>query len=43
MVQGLIDDVPTVRVLIDRIIGEAEDIIRNRLTGMIEREAAFAD
>lgn len=43
MVQGLIDDVPTVQALIDRIIGEAEDIIRNRLTGMLEREAAFTD
>jgi NAD(P)H-dependent flavin oxidoreductase YrpB (nitropropane dioxygenase family) len=34
MVQGLIHDVPTVRELIDRIMGEAEQIIRGRLAGM---------
>ncbi|HEY3799093.1 MAG TPA: nitronate monooxygenase family protein [Caulobacteraceae bacterium] len=31
MVVGLIHDVPTVKVLIDRIITEAEDLIRHRL------------
>jgi NAD(P)H-dependent flavin oxidoreductase YrpB (nitropropane dioxygenase family) len=34
MVQGLIHDVPTVRELVDRIMGEAEQIIRGRLAGM---------
>jgi nitronate monooxygenase len=35
MVQGLIHDVPTCQVLIDRIIAEAEAIIRDRLTGLL--------
>jgi nitronate monooxygenase len=35
MVQGLIHDVPTVRELIDRIMSEAEEIIRGRLGGMV--------
>ncbi|RIA43804.1 2-nitropropane dioxygenase precursor [Hephaestia caeni] len=35
MVQGLIDDVPTVAVLIDRIIADAERLIRDRLTAMV--------
>jgi nitronate monooxygenase len=35
MVQGLIHDVPTVRELIDRIVSEAEEIIRGRLAGMV--------
>ncbi|MEY2943612.1 MAG: hypothetical protein RLY97_1626 [Pseudomonadota bacterium] len=35
MVQGLIYDIPTCQVLIDRIIAEAEDIIRGRLGGML--------
>ena len=34
-VQGLIDDVPTVKELVDRIIAEAEDIIRARLNGVL--------
>jgi nitronate monooxygenase len=34
MVQGLIDDIPTVAELIDRIIAEAEAIIRQRLWEM---------
>ncbi|TQM02809.1 NAD(P)H-dependent flavin oxidoreductase [Pseudonocardia kunmingensis] len=34
MVQGLIDDVPTVAELIDRIVGEAEEIIGSRLAGL---------
>ena len=33
MVAGLIHDVPTVKVLIDRIMAEADAIIRQRLTG----------
>lgn len=35
MVQGLIHDIPTCQVLIDRIVAEAEAIIRGRLGGMI--------
>jgi NAD(P)H-dependent flavin oxidoreductase YrpB (nitropropane dioxygenase family) len=35
MVQGLIHDVPTVRELIDRIVSEAEGLIRGRLAGMV--------
>ena len=35
MVAGLIRDVPTVRELIDRIMQEAEDIIRLRLSGFL--------
>ncbi len=34
-VQGLIEDVPTVKVLVDRIIDEAEALIRQRLAGML--------
>jgi nitronate monooxygenase len=34
MVQGLIHDIPTCRQLIDRIIGEAETILDNRLSAM---------
>ncbi|MFN7054767.1 NAD(P)H-dependent flavin oxidoreductase [Hyphomonas sp.] len=34
-VQGLIDDIPTVKELVDRIISEAEDIIRQRLNGVL--------
>ncbi len=36
MVQGLIHDVPTVRGLIDRIVREAEAIIRGRLARMVQ-------
>jgi len=36
MVAGLIHDVPSVRELIDRIIAEAETIIRQRLMGTLE-------
>ena len=36
MVVGLINDVPTVKELIDRIMAEAEQIIRQRLTGFID-------
>jgi NADH:quinone reductase (non-electrogenic) len=35
MVAGLIHDVPSVRELIDRIMAEAEQIIRERLTGVL--------
>ncbi len=34
-VQGLIDDVPTVKVLVDRIIDEAEALIRQKLAAML--------
>ena len=34
MVAGLIDDVPTVQVLMDRIMAEADTIIHKRLSGM---------
>ena len=36
MVAGLIHDIPTCRELIDRIMAEAEAIIRNRLTGFLQ-------
>jgi nitronate monooxygenase len=36
MVVGLIHDIPTVKELIDRIMVEAEQIIRERLTGFLE-------
>ena len=35
MVAGLIHDVPTVKLLIDRIMQEADDIIRKRLVGFL--------
>ena len=35
MVAGLIHDIPTCQELIDRIMSEAEEIIRGRLTGML--------
>ncbi|MBK7473869.1 MAG: nitronate monooxygenase [Betaproteobacteria bacterium] len=35
MVAGLVHDVPSVRELIDRIMREAEDIIRGRLAGFL--------
>lgn len=35
MVQGLIDDVPTVRELIDRMIHDAEALIETRLKGLV--------
>jgi nitronate monooxygenase len=37
MVAGLIHDVPTVQVLIDRIMAEAEAIIRQRLNAFVYR------
>ena len=36
MVVGLINDVPTVKQLIDRIMADAEAIIRQRLTGFLD-------
>jgi NAD(P)H-dependent flavin oxidoreductase YrpB (nitropropane dioxygenase family) len=51
MVVGLINDVPTVKALIDRIMSEADAIIRGRLAGALDgrieapaqpREAALA-
>jgi NAD(P)H-dependent flavin oxidoreductase YrpB (nitropropane dioxygenase family) len=35
MVVGLINDIPTAKELIDRIMAEAEEIIRLRLTGLL--------
>jgi NADH:quinone reductase (non-electrogenic) len=35
MVAGLIHDIPSCRVLIDRIMSEAEQLIRGRLTGFL--------
>ena len=35
MVAGLIHDIPTVKALIDRIMTEADEIIRGRLTGYV--------
>jgi NADH:quinone reductase (non-electrogenic) len=35
MVVGLIRDIPTVKELIDRIMADAERLIRNRLMGLL--------
>ena len=35
MIQGLIHDIPTCQELIDRIIGEAEAIVQEKLTSMM--------
>jgi nitronate monooxygenase len=32
---GLIDDIPSCQVLIERMVGEAEAIIAQRLAGMV--------
>ena len=40
MVVGLINDIPTVKELIDRIMTEAEQIIRQRLTGFLDGAVA---
>jgi nitronate monooxygenase len=40
MVAGLIHDIPTCKELIDRIMAEAEEIIRDRLTGMLDAAPA---
>lgn len=42
MVAGLIHDVPTCKELIDRIMSEAEAIIRGRLEGMLSGKLAAA-
>src|SRR6476619_6535919 len=39
MVVGLIHDIPTVKELIDRIIADAERLIRNRLMGVLGAES----
>jgi nitronate monooxygenase len=39
-VQGLIDDVPTVGELVERIVGEAHEIIGARLLEMLGEPAA---
>jgi len=36
MVVGLINDVPTVKELIERIMADAEAIIRERLAGFLD-------
>jgi len=36
MVAGLIQDIPTVKELIDRIMADAERIIRGRLVGLLD-------
>ena len=36
MVAGLINDIPTVQELIDRIMSQAEDIITKRMGGMLK-------
>jgi NADH:quinone reductase (non-electrogenic) len=41
MVVGLINDVPTVKELIDRIMQEAEDIILGRLGGLLDGKGAI--
>ncbi len=35
MVAGLVHDIPSVQELIERIVGEAEALVRERLTGMV--------
>ena len=42
MVAGLIRDVPTVKELIDRIMADAERLIRNRLTGFLDADSKAA-
>jgi hypothetical protein len=39
MVAGLINDIPTVKELLDRIMADAEAIIRQRLTGFLDAPA----
>jgi NAD(P)H-dependent flavin oxidoreductase YrpB (nitropropane dioxygenase family) len=38
MVQGIINDIPTVRELVERIVGDAVDIIGGRLASAVARE-----
>jgi NAD(P)H-dependent flavin oxidoreductase YrpB (nitropropane dioxygenase family) len=42
MIQGLIHDIPSCKDLIDRIISEAEDLIRGRLESMVFSPAKVA-
>jgi hypothetical protein len=35
MSQGLIRDIPTVAALVERIVGEAEEIIKHRLASSV--------
>ena len=42
MVAGLIKDVPTVKELIDRIMADAERLIRDRLTGFLDGDSKAA-
>jgi NAD(P)H-dependent flavin oxidoreductase YrpB (nitropropane dioxygenase family) len=42
MVAGLIDDIPSVAELIDRIMADAERLIRDRLIGLLGNAAAPA-
>jgi nitronate monooxygenase len=35
MIQGLIHDIPTCKALIDRIMAEAEALIKGRLEGLV--------
>jgi len=42
MVAGLIHDIPTVKELIDRIMADAEKIIRGRLTGFLDGKSSVA-
>ena len=42
MMVGLIRDVPTVKELIDRIMADAERIIRDRLTGFLDGDSKAA-
>jgi len=42
MVVGLIHDIPTVKELIDRIMSEADQIIRKRLEGFLDKAARAA-
>jgi nitronate monooxygenase len=39
MVVGLIHDIPTVKDLIDRIMADAEHLIRDRLLGLLGTES----
>jgi nitronate monooxygenase len=42
MVVGLINDIPSVKELIDRIMAEAERLIRERLAGLLEGDRTAA-
>jgi nitronate monooxygenase len=42
LVVGLIHDVPTVKELIDRIMAEAEALIRGRLAGFLDDDSTLS-